>query len=166
MTLYLPRAQTVAATEPSAAAERPARSGTVLLVEDNPDVASASAGLLEQLGYSRALGAERRGRAATRSSADGIDLVFSDIVMPGRWTGWALRARSAQSGRTCRSCSPPATATAAHDVARRIPDPAQALPDARAQPRARGDPAGRSLKRDAAASKKARRNRRAFIVSN
>ena len=28
-----------------------ARGGTVLLVEDNPDVAEASAGLLEQLGY-------------------------------------------------------------------------------------------------------------------
>ena len=64
-------------------------SGTVLLVEDNPDVASVSAGLLEQLGYTvrRVANAE----AALREiELDGIDLVFSDIVMPGKMDGLGL----------------------------------------------------------------------------
>ena len=37
-------------------------SGTVLLVEDNPEVAAASTGLLEQLGYACTLGCRRAGR--------------------------------------------------------------------------------------------------------
>ena len=64
-------------------------SGTVLLVEDNPEVASVSAGLLEQLGYTvrKVANAE----AALREiELDGIDLVFSDIVMPGKMDGLGL----------------------------------------------------------------------------
>jgi PAS domain S-box-containing protein len=64
-------------------------SGTVLLVEDNPDVAIVSASLLEQLGYTvrRVANAE----AALRElEFDGIDLVFSDIVMPGKMDGLGL----------------------------------------------------------------------------
>ena len=67
-------------------------SGTVLLVEDNPDVASVSAMLLEQLGYTvrRVSDAE----AALREiEFDGIDLVFSDIVMPGKIDGLTLAHR-------------------------------------------------------------------------
>ena len=80
-------------------------SGTVLLVEDNPEVASVSAGLLEQLGYTvrRVADAE----AALREiELDGIDLVFSDIVMPGK----DGRPRK-PSGPDCRSSWPAATAT-------------------------------------------------------
>ena len=67
-------------------------SGTVLLVEDNPDVASVSVTLLEQLGYSvrRVADAETALREIDR---DGIDLVFSDIVMPGKMDGLALAHR-------------------------------------------------------------------------
>jgi PAS domain S-box-containing protein len=67
-------------------------SGTVLLVEDNPEVASVSVSLLEQLGYSvrRVADAEMALREIDR---DGIDLVFSDIVMPGKMDGLALALR-------------------------------------------------------------------------
>jgi PAS domain S-box-containing protein len=67
-------------------------SGTVLLVEDNPDVASVSAGLLEQLGYTvrRALDADT---ALLEIEHKGIDLVFSDIVMPGKMDGVGLAHR-------------------------------------------------------------------------
>ena len=67
-------------------------SGTVLLVEDNPDVASVSAGLLEQLGYTvrRVSDAET---ALGEIERDGIDLVFSDIVMPGVMDGLKLARR-------------------------------------------------------------------------
>jgi PAS domain S-box-containing protein len=69
-----------------------AGSGTVLLVEDNPDVASVSAGLLEQLGYTvrRVSDAET---ALCEIERDGIDLVFSDIVMPGIMDGLKLAHR-------------------------------------------------------------------------
>jgi PAS domain S-box-containing protein len=66
-----------------------ATTGTVLLVEDNPDVAYASAGLLEQLGYSVrwACNAEK---ALVEIDRPGIDLVFSDIVMSGTMDGLKL----------------------------------------------------------------------------
>jgi CheY-like chemotaxis protein/anti-sigma regulatory factor (Ser/Thr protein kinase) len=67
-------------------------SGTVLLVEDNPEVASISATLLEQLGYTvrRVADAETALREVER---DVIDLVFTDIVMPGKMDGLGLAHR-------------------------------------------------------------------------
>lgn len=64
-------------------------SGTVLLVEDNPDVAEVSTSLLEQLGYTvrRVANAEA---ALHEIERDGIDLVFSDVVMPGKMDGLSL----------------------------------------------------------------------------
>ena len=64
----------------------------MLLVEDNPDVATVSASLLEQLGYTvrRVANAEAALREIER---DGIDLVFSDIVMPGKIDGLGLARR-------------------------------------------------------------------------
>jgi CheY-like chemotaxis protein len=61
----------------------------VLLVEDNPEVADASTGLLEQLGY--AVRWVSNAEAALKEiERDGIDLVFSDIVMPGKMDGVKL----------------------------------------------------------------------------
>ncbi|MBR1128314.1 PAS domain-containing sensor histidine kinase [Bradyrhizobium iriomotense] len=70
-------------------------SGTVLLVEDNPEVALVSIGLLEQLGYQvrRVADAE----AALREiETNGVDFVFSDIVMPGKMDGLTLAHRLRQ----------------------------------------------------------------------
>ncbi|MBR0704869.1 PAS domain-containing sensor histidine kinase [Bradyrhizobium liaoningense] len=70
-------------------------SGTVLLVEDNPEVALVSIGLLEQLGYQvrRVADAE----AALREiETNGVDFVFSDIVMPGKMDGITLAHRLRQ----------------------------------------------------------------------
>jgi PAS domain S-box-containing protein len=63
--------------------------GTVLLVEDNPDVATASTGLLEQLGYSVRWASDAE-TALREIDRDGIDLVLSDIVMPGKMDGLGL----------------------------------------------------------------------------
>jgi len=89
----LPRASALPAHEqPDTVASG---SGTVLLVEDNPDVAEASTGLLEQLGYSVRWASDAE--AALREiERDGIDLVLSDIVMPGTMDGLGL-ARALQS---------------------------------------------------------------------
>ena len=67
-------------------------SGIVLLVEDNPDVASVSMSLLEQLGYvvHKVADAEAALREIEHSE---IDLVFSDIIMPGKMDGLALARR-------------------------------------------------------------------------
>jgi PAS domain S-box-containing protein len=89
ITILLPRKETAVTAEDANAADIGGGSGTVLLVEDNPEVASVSAGLLEQLGYTvrRVANAE----AALRElELDGIDLVFSDIVMPGKMDGLGL----------------------------------------------------------------------------
>jgi PAS domain S-box-containing protein len=88
VTISLPRDQTGTVSENS----RPSPSvgsGTILLVEDNPDVATASTGLLEQLGYAVrwVCNAEE---ALAEIDGEGIDLVFSDIVMPGKMDGLTL----------------------------------------------------------------------------
>ena len=61
--------------------------GTILVVEDNPEVADVSATLLETIGY-RVLRAGNAVEALERiEGGDRIDLVFSDIVMPNGMNG-------------------------------------------------------------------------------
>jgi PAS domain S-box-containing protein len=67
-------------------------SGTVLLVEDNPEVASVSRNLLEQLGYS-VRGVADAEAALHELERHDVDLVFSDIVMPGKLDGLGLAHR-------------------------------------------------------------------------
>jgi two-component system NtrC family sensor kinase len=92
ITLYLPRS--VDAPELEAApvpAQAPTETaGTVLLVEDNADVAEVGAGYLRQLGYRvRSVANAQAALAALRLDAD-VDLVFSDILMPGGMNGLEL----------------------------------------------------------------------------
>jgi len=54
----------------------------VLLVEDNPQVREFAEGLLEDLGCD-VVAAESAEDALNQLAADGIDLVLSDVVMPG-----------------------------------------------------------------------------------
>jgi len=86
-TIYLPRS-TAALTRRQGELS-PRGTGTVLLVEDNPDVANASTGLLEELGYA-VRWASDVDTALSEIAANGIDLVLSDIVMPGNMDGLAL----------------------------------------------------------------------------
>ena len=132
ITILLPRKEAGPAVEESHGAET-GGSGTVLLVEDNPDVASVSASLLEQLGYTvrRVADAE----AALREiELDGIDLVFSDIVMPGKMDGLGL----ARHLKAIRPGLPILLASGYSDAALNVrgdfPDPAQALRNPPAQP--------------------------------
>jgi PAS domain S-box-containing protein len=66
-----------------------AGSGTVLLVEDNPEVAEASISYFEQLGYT-VRWVPDASKALTEIERNGIDMVCSDIVMPGKMDGIAL----------------------------------------------------------------------------
>jgi len=87
ITICLPRAITPSTSEQEQATLK--GSGTVLLVEDNPEVATVSTGLLEQLGY-RVRWAADASAALAELENHGIDIVFSDVVMPGKMDGIGL----------------------------------------------------------------------------
>jgi PAS domain S-box-containing protein len=92
ITIYLPRkhAALAKAAEAPATQVTGAGQGTILVVEDNPEVAAVTASLVEQLGY-QTLHAENAAEALNRLQlGDKIDLVFSDVVMPGSMNGMAL----------------------------------------------------------------------------
>jgi CheY-like chemotaxis protein len=96
VTLRLPRAsRPVAPVEsPSIQAEPLQRaSGSVLLVEDNPSVAETTSALLKALGY-RVVHESNAADAIGRLDAgEPIDVVLSDIVMPGPFDGVGLARR-------------------------------------------------------------------------
>ena len=86
-TISLPRAPAGQQKRPDIHAA--AGSGSILLVEDNPEVASASTGLLEQLGYNVTWVSDASA-ALAEIEKGGIDIVFSDIVMSGKMDGVRL----------------------------------------------------------------------------
>ncbi|MFN3659012.1 MAG: ATP-binding protein [Pseudolabrys sp.] len=101
ITIYLPRCheEPVEAAPPTQMQAPVENAGTVLLVEDNTDVAEVGAGYLRQLGYRvRSVANAQAAMAALRLDAD-VDLIFTDILMPGGMNGLDL----------------------AHDVAARFP---------------------------------------------
>jgi two-component system, NtrC family, sensor kinase len=92
ITIYLPRShETPQSPSPQSQTEAPAEpAGTVLLVEDNADVAEVGAALFRQLGYRvRSVVHAQAALAALRLDGD-VDLVFSDILMPGGMNGLDL----------------------------------------------------------------------------
>ena len=83
ITLVLPRTDKgiVGASEATAMSKLP-EGLRVLLVEDNPQVRDFAEGLLADLGC-RVVSAESGEEALDQLAADGIDLIVSDVVMPG-----------------------------------------------------------------------------------
>jgi len=69
----------------------------VLLVDDNAQIASVTRGLLEELGFA-VRWAENAADGLRSVETEPIDLVLSDIVMPGAWNGLDL-ARELRSRR-------------------------------------------------------------------
>ncbi len=92
ITIYLPRSHVslTKTAEPIPIQPVASGQGTILIVEDNAEVADVTASLVEQLGY-RTERAENATDALNRlQRGDKINLVFSDIVMPGGMNGIAL----------------------------------------------------------------------------
>jgi signal transduction histidine kinase/ActR/RegA family two-component response regulator len=92
--LYLPRSYAAlsAASRTGDASLNSSARGTALIVEDNSDVAEVTGGLLEHLGY-RALFARSAADALQRlQHGEKIDVILSDIVMPGAMNGIELAA--------------------------------------------------------------------------
>jgi PAS domain S-box-containing protein len=89
--LYLPRA-TEDAADPNATVTRVVEQGIgefILVVEDNPAVRRAVVRQLHDLGY-RTFEAESAVEAFEMLEREPIDLLFTDIVMPGRLDGMEL----------------------------------------------------------------------------
>ena len=58
----------------------------MLVVEDNAQLRQAAVRQLAQLGY-RVLEAEHAAAALAILSGEHVDLLFTDVVMPGTWMG-------------------------------------------------------------------------------
>ena len=92
VSLLFPEAETDVATEERVeiAHTEMAHDATLLLVEDDPDVRQITSSLVKLLGY-RVIEAESGEEALNILSKDStIDVVFSDIVMPGNTSGFDL----------------------------------------------------------------------------
>ena len=110
--LYLPAVTKSVETGSKSASPSPKRTGeTVLVVEDDPDLRTLSLARLNLLGY-RVLEAESGPAAlAILDSGQQIDLIFSDVVMPGGVTGYELarldtiplNSHFAEFGLRCRT---------------------------------------------------------------
>jgi PAS domain S-box-containing protein len=92
--LYLPRTGAAAEALPSAVpvAYAGATGETVLAVEDNAGLLRVVVRQLEELGY-RVLAADGAEAALTILASENVDLLFSDVVMPGEVDGFALARR-------------------------------------------------------------------------
>ncbi len=89
ITLFLPRSfEAQARPRETSRVRGPAHpAGTVLLVEDNAEVAEVARAYLEQLGYGVKAVASAQSGLEILKREGGIDVVFSDILMPGGTTG-------------------------------------------------------------------------------
>ena len=94
ITLYLPRSYAAlsAASRTSDASLNSSARGTVLVVEDNSEVAEITGGLMEHLGYQTLFCDNASVALARLQREEKIDLILSDIVMPGAMNGIELAA--------------------------------------------------------------------------
>ncbi|HYD99178.1 MAG TPA: PAS domain S-box protein, partial [Alphaproteobacteria bacterium] len=99
--ILLPAIAAPAAAEPLPAAEAQApagRSGTVLIAEDNGNVREFAAEVLRDLGYAIVEAHNGEEAMAILRQRDDIDLLFTDVVMPGALNGIEL-AKEARAHR-------------------------------------------------------------------
>jgi signal transduction histidine kinase len=100
--IYLPRSE-AAPDQLDDVAAAPLLGGpeTILVVEDEEDVRSATCGILSALGYRVLEAPDAASAKAIVESGEQIDLVFSDVIMPGP-------VSSLQLGRAVRELLPKA----------------------------------------------------------
>ncbi|HKM64562.1 MAG TPA: response regulator, partial [Acidisphaera sp.] len=92
--LFLP-AVTVAAPIPALTPDQTTGHGsaTVLVVEDNRDIANLLATSLPNFGYRVRIARDAVAALAMIGDGGGTDLVFTDVVMPGGMSGYELAER-------------------------------------------------------------------------
>jgi PAS domain S-box-containing protein len=100
--LYLPRSRSEAVPSgPEDLAALPGGHGeTVLLLEDDDDVRFLVVRILEGLGYRVIEAARAEAAGAVLAEAEQVDLLLSDVVLPGKYNGpdFARRARDTHPG--------------------------------------------------------------------
>jgi CheY-like chemotaxis protein len=99
--IYLPRSHGEAESIPArqvapGEAVEPRAGASILVVEDNPDVADVAVEMLEQLGHRVRVVSSAAAAFAALQDGSLPDLVFSDIVMAGEIDGIALARRLRQ----------------------------------------------------------------------
>ncbi|WPB76564.1 PAS domain-containing protein [Archangium violaceum] len=94
--LYLPRALRDEETAPAEASTGPIEGGseTILVVEDNPEVRATVVEMLTELGYRVLKAADGQSALAILQSGISVDLLFTDVVMPGPIRGAELARRA------------------------------------------------------------------------
>jgi len=92
VTIYLPRCAAGAAAAGREEAPLAAVTGheTILLVEDNPGVREVAESLLMQLGYTVVCAVSGREAIELLATGTAVDLVFTDVLMPGGIDGIGL----------------------------------------------------------------------------
>ncbi len=102
--LYLPRSSDqpvqAAAAEQSVAPDTSFAAATILVVEDNADVRAVAVRQLTELGYRVVEAAGAKAALEILKGDHPIDLLFTDVVMPGGMTGdmLASEAKMARPG--------------------------------------------------------------------
>ncbi len=97
VTIYLPRAAETAVPSQAETVQAPMRgSGTILLVEDDEDVAAVAAKMLSLLGYQSHHVREARTALALLLGGQSFDLLFSDTLIPGGLSGLDLARKVRQ----------------------------------------------------------------------
>jgi two-component system, NtrC family, sensor kinase len=93
VTLFLPRAARLPVAAPGSAEAMTGnrlRCARILVVEDNADLAEVSGALLRGLGYTVTVAASGQEALDRLAAGDAVDLLFSDVVMPGGMNGVEL----------------------------------------------------------------------------
>ncbi|MEA3197059.1 MAG: hypothetical protein QOF32_1111 [Gammaproteobacteria bacterium] len=94
VSLFLPRTLKTPAcrddTVVDAPAEPAASAGQVLLVEDDDEVAALTVEMIKELGYDATRVASAEAALGALADRRPIDIVFSDVMMPGRMNGVEL----------------------------------------------------------------------------
>jgi len=94
--------------------------GTVLLVEDDDEVAATVADMLEQLGYEVKRTASAEEALGSLNDNGKIDVVFSDVMMPGGMNGVGLARELSARSRDLPILLTSAYAAAANSEASRL----------------------------------------------
>ena len=94
--LYLPKSDAAAqsAEAPATVAEPPGRGETVLVVEDDQDVRGLVVMILSRLGYGGLEACDSATAFAVLERPPGIDLLLSDMVLPGGSSGPEIAAEA------------------------------------------------------------------------
>src|SRR5690606_7325214 len=95
--IYLPRYGAGPAPVDVPEESEPAVAGkTILVVEDDPRVRKLTVNRLETLNYATLVAGDAHEALAILGSGAEVDLVFTDLVMPGGMSGYELARRVAE----------------------------------------------------------------------